>query len=126
MIERYNMKFFNFIHLNNCFYDFSYKKKEKPKRIILTPEEKLDILLFDKKIAGAAFDILRIMRTAQKLKIPEVMEILSKKDEKSKKWVDPIKSLYSIIPEKDKKRYNPFNFIKLICCMAKEQEDKIE
>jgi hypothetical protein len=123
MIERYSMKFFNFIHLNNCFYDFSYQKKEKLPRVILTPEEKLDKLIFDKNMKGPAVEILRIMRISQMSKVPEVMEILSKKEKKTKKWVDPIESLYSLIPEEDKKRYNPFNFIKLAYCVAKELEN---
>ncbi|MDR3259712.1 MAG: hypothetical protein LBT51_08925 [Fusobacteriaceae bacterium] len=103
-------------------YDFEGKKRSASKRIIETPEEKIDKLISNKKIKGPAIEILRIMRVAQKLKVPEVMEILSRRERKTKKWIEPVDGLYSMIPEKDKKRYGFFNFIKLTYCIAKEQE----
>ena len=107
MQEVYRSKFFNLFMLVPCLDDKVLKKTEKIERVVVTPEEKLDMWLSDKNFKGEAQDLIKIGKYLMKKDTRKIT--VEKKEEKSKKDI-----LYDMIPEENKKRYDPFDIFKLM------------
>ena len=114
MKEYYGDKFMDFFTLVYCLdKDVSTEEKGIEKNVI-TPEEKLDIWLNDKRFKGEAQDLLKIMKSiGPPSKVTENVVHHKERD-----------VLYEMIPDSNKYRYDPFDIFKIMYGMRNDESNK--